>query len=174
MDRWHAIPTFSFCLEFLLSFFPFFSGSLCRYAPTVESQHSVLGGVGSGSVLDRSAIARHKASFFKLVEWSEQFRSMTCSARHHSPQSSNLALHWAAGARKENLFGFVSLPWFVLIQYLLFALSACVIPKKGYKRQQTFYAHKQKENYNTSNGLVHQLITNQPRTKKMEMKPYST
>ena len=34
--------------------------------------HSVLHGVGSGSVSDRSAIARHKASFFKLVEWPEQ------------------------------------------------------------------------------------------------------
>ena len=43
----------------------------------MESQHCVLGGVGSGSVSDRSAIARHDASFFKLVEWSEQLRSVT-------------------------------------------------------------------------------------------------
>ena len=43
----------------------------------MESQHSVLRGVGSGSVSDRSAIARHEASFFKLVEWSEQLRSVT-------------------------------------------------------------------------------------------------
>ena len=32
----------------------------------------VLHGVGSGPVSDRSAIARHEASFFKLVEWFEQ------------------------------------------------------------------------------------------------------
>ena len=46
----------------------------------MESQHSVLRGVGSGSVSDRSAIARHEASFFfffKLVEWSEQLRPVT-------------------------------------------------------------------------------------------------
>ena len=51
----------------LLSFFPFFSGSLCLLAPTVESQHSVLGGVGSGSVSDRSAVARHEASFLRWL-----------------------------------------------------------------------------------------------------------
>ena len=43
----------------------------------MESQHSVRRGVGSGSVSDRSAIARHEASFFKLAEWSEQLRSVT-------------------------------------------------------------------------------------------------
>ena len=35
------------------------------------------GGVGSGSVSGRSAIACHEARFFKLVEWSEQLRSVT-------------------------------------------------------------------------------------------------
>ena len=34
-------------------------------------------GVGSGSVSDRSAIARHEASFYKLAEWSEQLRPVT-------------------------------------------------------------------------------------------------
>ena len=43
----------------------------------MESQHSVLGGVESGSVLDRSTIARHEASFLKMVEGSEQLRSVT-------------------------------------------------------------------------------------------------
>ena len=43
----------------------------------MESQHSELRGVGSGSVSDRSAIARHEARFFKLVEWSEQLRLVT-------------------------------------------------------------------------------------------------
>ena len=61
----------------LVSFFPFFSGSLCLKALTVESQHSVLRGAGSGSVSDRSAIARHETSFFKLAEWSEQLRPVT-------------------------------------------------------------------------------------------------
>ena len=39
----------------------------------------MLGGVGSGSVSDSSAITRQEASFFflKLVEWSEQLRSVT-------------------------------------------------------------------------------------------------
>ena len=60
----------------------------------MESQHSVLRGVGSGSVSDRNAIARHKASFFKLVEWSEQLRPVgdLCSARRRSSQGSNPAL----------------------------------------------------------------------------------
>ena len=43
-------------------------------------EHSVLCGVGSGSVSDRSAIARHEASFFfffKPAEWPEQLRSVT-------------------------------------------------------------------------------------------------
>ena len=44
---------------------------------TVESEHSVIRRVGSGSVSDRSTIARHEASFFKLVEWSEQLRPVT-------------------------------------------------------------------------------------------------
>ena len=44
---------------------------------TVESQRSVLHGVGSGSVSYRSAIARHEASFFKLVECPEQLRPVT-------------------------------------------------------------------------------------------------
>ena len=43
----------------------------------MESQHSVLHGVGSGSVLDSSAIAHHEASFVQLVEWSEEFRPVT-------------------------------------------------------------------------------------------------
>ena len=43
----------------------------------MESQHSVLRRVGSGSVSDRSAIARNEASFFKVVEWSEQLRPVT-------------------------------------------------------------------------------------------------
>ena len=43
----------------------------------MESQHSVLRGLGSGSVSDRSAIARHEVRFYKLVEWSEQLRPVT-------------------------------------------------------------------------------------------------
>ena len=43
----------------------------------MESQHSVLGRVGSGSVSGRSAIARHEARYFKMVEWSEQLRPLT-------------------------------------------------------------------------------------------------
>ena len=44
----------------------------------MESQHSVLRGVGPGSVSDSRAIARNEASlFFKLVEWSEQLRPVT-------------------------------------------------------------------------------------------------
>ena len=43
----------------------------------MESPHSVLRGVGSGSVSDRSAIARHEDSLSQLVEWSEQLRPVT-------------------------------------------------------------------------------------------------
>ena len=41
------------------------------------SVQSRIRGVGSGSVSDRSAIARHDASFIKLLEWSEQLRPLT-------------------------------------------------------------------------------------------------
>ena len=63
----------------------------------MESQHSVLRGVGSGSVLDRSAIARHETSFFKLVELSEQLRPVT-SVRLGTvrrSRGSNPALQWS-------------------------------------------------------------------------------
>ena len=43
----------------------------------MEPQHNVLRGVGSGYVSDRSALDRHEASFFELVEWSEQLRPVT-------------------------------------------------------------------------------------------------
>ena len=43
----------------------------------MESQHSVLCGVGSVSVSDRSTIARHEASFYERAEWSEQLRPVT-------------------------------------------------------------------------------------------------
>ena len=43
----------------------------------MESQHSVLRGVGSESVSNRNAKARHEASFFKVVEWSEPLRPVT-------------------------------------------------------------------------------------------------
>ena len=64
-------------LTSLLSFFPFFPGSLYLYSATVESKHGVLHGIGCGSVSDRSAIAGYEASFLKLVEWSDQLRPMT-------------------------------------------------------------------------------------------------
>ena len=60
----------------------------------MESQPSGLREVRSGSVSDKSAIARHEASFFKLVEWSEQLRPVTSARLGSAPsQVSNPALH---------------------------------------------------------------------------------
>ena len=83
----------------------------------MEPQHNVLRGVGSGYLSNRSALARHEASFFFIffyffififllfficcagwLVWAIKTGDF-CLARCHSSQGSNPALHWAAGAR---------------------------------------------------------------------------
>ena len=51
----------------------FHCGSLQTERPGEEKKDRV----ESGSVSDRSTIALHEASFFKLAEWSEQLRPVT-------------------------------------------------------------------------------------------------
>ena len=99
-----------------------------------------LRGVGCGSVSDRSAIARHEASFYKLVEWSEQLRSVTSAWLGAVRRSVQVRL-CTSGCKSEKMFGNISPPCDLLPSIIKIKIKKIKKNNNNNNNNNNYYYH---------------------------------